>query len=49
LENFIHKTQGRFGKYTKLLETREKLKDVKELDLGFVSNTNMFILYKNNG
>jgi hypothetical protein len=41
-----------------VLKTRENLKDLKELDLGFVSNTKrwdelflfyMFILYKNNG
>jgi hypothetical protein len=41
-----------------VLKTRENLKDLKELDLGFVSNTKrwdelflfyMFILHKNNG
>jgi hypothetical protein len=41
-----------------VLKTRENSKDLKELDLGIVSNTKrwdelfffyMFILYKNNG
>ncbi len=58
VQNFICKTHSRFGKYTKVLKRRENLKDVKELDLGFVSTTKrwdelflfyMFILYKNKG
>jgi hypothetical protein len=49
LQNFIYKTHCRFGKYTKVLKNKGEFKGHQGLDLGFVSNTNMFILYKNNG